>query len=308
MFRGGLRAPSFFMKVAYIVPARDKEKWVRRSVLSVLEQTYSPLEILLSDQGSIDGTRAILADMVRSYEGPHTVRLLDCPHTEPKGMHGCNVHINWICEQTDADIILLTTADDLAHVDRTSHVVAAFIKHQASMVLTAHLFSDPELNHLGESALPRESKFITVQECFTDRVAGSASIAWSHEWFNRIGGLPPIAGSDVYLPFLAILDRGCYFLKDKLHVYVKYADPENTGLEGIWEQANDTEKLQLEELMHFQVTNGLFCIVGAMQRLGLENEAAHMALCEQIFQRAASWQNVRAHMTLAKIPPISLKA
>ena len=75
-------------------------------------QTYQPLEILLSDQGSVDGTTTILDDLTRTYNGPHQVRRLQCPVVAPRGMPGLNEHINWAMTQTDADVIVSLSADD----------------------------------------------------------------------------------------------------------------------------------------------------------------------------------------------------
>ena len=45
--------------VSVIVPIHDAERYLGEAVQSVLEQTYRPLELLLVDDGSTDGVRAV---------------------------------------------------------------------------------------------------------------------------------------------------------------------------------------------------------------------------------------------------------
>ena len=49
------------MKYAFIIPARDKEKHVRRAMRSAFKQTYADMQIVVSDQGSTDNTRKVRA-------------------------------------------------------------------------------------------------------------------------------------------------------------------------------------------------------------------------------------------------------
>jgi hypothetical protein len=43
--------------VSVIMPVHNRAAWVARAVTSALEQTYSPLEVIVVDDGSTDGTR-----------------------------------------------------------------------------------------------------------------------------------------------------------------------------------------------------------------------------------------------------------
>lgn len=56
--------------VSVIIPVRNGERWIAETIESVLTQTYGALEIIVVDNGSTDGTRAVL----RRYP---TVRVVD---------------------------------------------------------------------------------------------------------------------------------------------------------------------------------------------------------------------------------------
>ena len=47
--------------------------YIRAALESAFAQTYSPLEIVISDNGSSDGTFEIISEMAAAYKGPHTI-------------------------------------------------------------------------------------------------------------------------------------------------------------------------------------------------------------------------------------------
>ena len=60
--------------VSVILPVYNREAWVARAIESVLSQTYEPLELIVVDDGSTDGTRDVLErfqDDVILLEQPH---------------------------------------------------------------------------------------------------------------------------------------------------------------------------------------------------------------------------------------------
>lgn len=295
------------MRVAHIIPARDKAAQVAKTVYAALKQTY-PSHIVLSDQGSTDGTLKILRDIALSYRGPHKVSVLSCPDTEPRGMRGMNAHLDWIMSQIDEDVVLITSADDIPLPERTAKVVRAFQEHKPDMVLTCIFFEEPDGTYYGSTAHPSVEGFVDPALCLQGLVGGSTSHAMTREFYEAVGGFKGICGFDAFWPFLATVRNGAYYINEPLHIYVRHNDPNNTGLEGVYRAADDSGKLQLEELMHFQVATAYVHAARVMERWECPNQDARMALFNEILGRAANWSTVREKMTLKRIDPISLKA
>lgn len=296
------------MRVCFAVPIRDKAKYLRRTVRAVLQQDSQPLELIFSDQGSTDGSWEVLHDEVTKYDGPHKVRVLRCPETASRGMPGLNEHLNWIHNQTDAEVFISSAADDVPHKARARKTIEAFEKFDPSMVVTAMWFANPDGSYHGETGHPTEDGWVKVSEVYTHFVGGSTTQAWTRKFYEKIGGLQGVGSPDMVLPFLACVDKGAYFLKEKLHTYCKTVDENNTGLEGVYAAAkDDNEKLALEELMHFQVLAGIFTAGTKMQDAGLITEEANAALITQILDRSASWQNTRQKMAMLKVQPRMFK-
>ena len=168
------------MKAAHIVTARNKERYVGACVDGVLAQTYSPMELIFSDQGSTDGTLGVIIEKCKDYKGLNTVRILQCPDVPPQGMSGLNAHINWLNKQSDADIIIQTSADDLDHPERDKFVIEAYEKHNPAVVLTTQKFiadNTEETEILGITGFPLKDGFVSGAEDLQRMVGSSSSLS-----------------------------------------------------------------------------------------------------------------------------------
>lgn len=297
--------------VAFLVPVRNKEKNLTRLVESVFAQDYAaPMEILLSDQGSEDGSRGVLANLARKYNGPHKVRVLDCPVLELRGMAGLNAHFDWLHTQTDASHIVFACADDyVSSAQRVTKVMKAFEEKDPSMVMHMMYFTDDKLEYQGESITSGEgSRWVKPKDVYGTQIGGSTAHSWTHEFYEKAGGLSGPGGEDMVLPMLAAIDKGAWLIDEPLYTYIRYADEENTGLEGVWRDAKTAdEKLAVEELMHAQSLMALYSVVGKMEKAGLQSEEATQAVAHHILDRAASLQKCRWEMALKGVQPKNLK-
>lgn len=87
--------------VSVIIPAYNCERFLREAVQSVLDQKYSPVEIIILDDGSTDGT----ATVARSFT--ETVRYLHQSNQGPAAARNRGI------EHAQGSLIAFADADDL---------------------------------------------------------------------------------------------------------------------------------------------------------------------------------------------------
>jgi glycosyltransferase involved in cell wall biosynthesis len=109
-------------RVSFFVTAYRQEHMVAASIEAAFAQTWQPLEILLSDDCSPDGTFAVMQAMAAAYTGPHTVIL----NRNPVNL-GITAHVDRIMELTSGDFVVQNAGDDVATPDRTEKLVAAWL-------------------------------------------------------------------------------------------------------------------------------------------------------------------------------------
>ncbi len=297
-------------KVSFIVPARNKAHFVAETVNSVLAQTYEDMEILLSDQGSTDGTFEIMSDLANKYNGKATVRVLQCPHTELKGMAGLNEHLNWLHEQINGEIVVMCSADDLNHPDRVKYTVEAFEKHNPSYVGTCVQYLDADKNWHGEvTAYSEENSFVTPEDNVDKLVGSSASSAWPKDLFDKYGPMRGVESQDILLPFFATLERGLFYVSKPLHAYIRHADENNTGLGGVLLSAKTEEdKLAWTETNNYHYTSNFLAILRRIQQMGINlTESLEASLLRKIIEGANIWAISRDAITLKRIEPKAMR-
>jgi glycosyltransferase involved in cell wall biosynthesis len=98
------------------------ERFLERQLGSILDGTTLPNEIVVADDGSTDGTAAIVRTMLASAEQRGiTVRFLD-----DGGHLGVTANFARAIAACSSDVIVLSDQDDIWHQDRLRDVVATF--------------------------------------------------------------------------------------------------------------------------------------------------------------------------------------
>jgi glycosyltransferase involved in cell wall biosynthesis len=105
--------------VSLVVPSYNVERYVADSIESALAQTYRPLEIVVIDDGSTDGT----ADVVRRYlDRPEVVYV----HQQNRGLAGAR---NRGVDEAHGEFIGLLDADDLWLPDKVETCIDYLTAH-----------------------------------------------------------------------------------------------------------------------------------------------------------------------------------
>lgn len=104
--------------VTFALFSYNQQQYIEEAVAAALAQTYSPLEIIISDDCSTDRTFDLIEKLVRDYRGPHSVVL-----NRNSSNMGIGRQVNKILQISTGDLILFAAGDDVSEIDRTHEVV-----------------------------------------------------------------------------------------------------------------------------------------------------------------------------------------
>lgn len=101
--------------ISFCLLSYNQEKYIAEAIKGAFMQTYSPLEIIISDDCSTDGTVEIIEKLIKSYNGKHLIKF-NC-NKQNLGLvpHFNDVVLNY-CE---GDYIVVAAGDDISYPDRT---------------------------------------------------------------------------------------------------------------------------------------------------------------------------------------------
>lgn len=108
--------------VTFALFAFNQERFIRDAVEGAFSQTYSPLEIVLSDDCSSDQTFEIMRDMAERYEG--NARLLLRKSAKNRGLW---MHISDAVKASTGDFIVVAAGDDISLPSRTNVLIRTMI-------------------------------------------------------------------------------------------------------------------------------------------------------------------------------------
>jgi glycosyltransferase involved in cell wall biosynthesis len=177
--------------------AYNQEGFIKNAILGAFSQTYSPLEIILSDDCSSDGTFEVMERMAAAYGGPH--RIILSRNECNRGLAG---NVNRVFELAHGKLILLAAGDDISLPTRAQVTYEAWEASRRGAMFVYSAFSvideaDQELENTGlEFSWSNEGtitqKSLSIEEFFgPDKpwFFGCAS-AWSPRLMEVFGPLP----------------------------------------------------------------------------------------------------------------------
>ncbi len=107
--------------VSFCVFAYNQEKFIAEAIKGALQQTYSPLEIIISDDCSSDNTFQIIEKLVKNYNGSSKIIL----NRNEKNI-GLTAHVNKVFAMAKGDIFIVAAGDDISLPNRTEEFVKVF--------------------------------------------------------------------------------------------------------------------------------------------------------------------------------------
>ena len=200
--------------VTFALFAYNQERYIRQALVGAFAQTYSPLEIILSDDCSSDDTFEIMVREAAAYKGPH--RLILNRNSENLNIGG---HVNKVAKLASGDLIVLAAGDDISVPVRTEMLVRRWLQQGRSSTVLCSDF-EPIDAKSRQVILPKEKVFRGTYSKAAmargDVLVLGATTAVSKDLWSKF---PPLALSvrheDRVLPFRALLLGGNVELVDE---------------------------------------------------------------------------------------------
>lgn len=180
------------MLVSFYILAYNHEHLIAAAIDGALAQTYSPLEIIISDDCSTDSTWAIITEKAMAYGGPHKI----IARRNQKNM-GISAHINEVWRCCSGEWVVASAGDDVSEPNRVAKIAEAVKKNPSVKLIQSFLNEIDErgclleVNHLGTKNTSEAKHFGLIERIngFTYAPHGAA-MAYSREIFDIFGPMP----------------------------------------------------------------------------------------------------------------------
>jgi len=191
--------------VSVLVLGFNQERFIREAVEGAFAQSWTPLEIVLSDDCSTDRTFDIMREMAAAYSGPHRIVL----NRNERNL-GISGNVNRLMEVSTGAFVLKFDGDDVSLPTRAERLVRAWLDSggESKLVFSEVMRIDDEGNVRSRTGIDRE--YATVDDPTPLEIlrapmfALGASSGWSREIFDRFGPIEEGAiVEDTVLPFRA---------------------------------------------------------------------------------------------------------
>jgi glycosyltransferase involved in cell wall biosynthesis len=209
--------------VTFALFAYNQERFIAEAVRGALAQTYSPLEIILSDDCSADRTFDLIRQEVSGYRGPHEIRL-NCNETNL----GFASHINRVVGMARGQLIVAAGGDDVSLPDRVEKLFAAYASSNGramSLYSNATVINE-EGARAGPYVLGRGPDRLSAR-WMAERFSGvlGCAHAWDRRVFDMFGPLQEeVFNEDMVIPFRAALVGEVKYIDEFLVLYRLHGD------------------------------------------------------------------------------------
>ena len=208
--------------ISFVLLAYNQEAFISEAVKSALDQTYEPLEIILSDDFSTDDTFEIMKRIAAEYNGPHHIIL----NRNSKNI-GIGSHVNALMELAEGEVIVAAGGDDISFPKRVQEVANEFFRrrHKPYSVWSSAIYIDADGKVLDRKfALPVQPLTDTIMMRNTHPIIGAAH-AWSREVFDVFGPLlPSVIFEDNAISFRSYLLGEIAFINNDLVYYRRHSN------------------------------------------------------------------------------------
>lgn len=148
--------------VEILLAAYNGERFLREQLDSLLAQTWGAWHLTVSDDGSSDGTPAILDE----YAACHPDRIRRVRH---EGRFGnARDHFFWLIKECEASYMMFCDQDDVWHPNKVEKTMRAMLAAEAEAGTDVPVLVFTDLTPTDEALRPIASSLMKMQKQYTD--------------------------------------------------------------------------------------------------------------------------------------------
>lgn len=204
--------------VTFAVITYNQRAFVEDALLGAFAQDYRPIEIVLSDDCSIDGTYEEAVRVVAEYSGMVSASV----HKNASNL-GLAGNVNRVMEIARGELIVIAGGDDISRADRVTKIVASFLASQgtAYSICSNAMIIDTSGKDKGLYFKPESLCPVSINQA----VQGGTSVlgcthAWQRKVFDVFGPLPrSVTREDVVISFRSSLLGKIAYIQEPLVFY-----------------------------------------------------------------------------------------
>ncbi|WP_211828568.1 glycosyltransferase family 2 protein [Kistimonas asteriae] len=202
--------------VSVLVPCYNHQNYVKDAINSILNQTYSNIELIVLDDGSTDNSPAILAELSEKHGFYYE-------HQQNMGLNGT---LNKGLSLAKGQYICPFASDDVMFLDRIEKQVALLESRPDVAVCAGNMIAISETGEIASSLKIRPAREVDFDDLFWRKIPGPAAptAMIRSSVIDEVGHYDPdIRIEDLYM-WLKITHAGhkIYILNDVLAYYRKH--------------------------------------------------------------------------------------
>ncbi len=231
--------------ISVLIPVYNVEAFVKEAILSICNQTYKNIEIIVVDDCSTDLTYSVVAELV---EIDSRIKLF-------KNEKNSKIvkTLNFALEQAKGDFIARMDGDDISAPERLEKQLDFLIKNPQYYLVGSHVNTiDVNNSIIGKQEMPIKDKIINK----TIKYASPVLHIWlaKREVYNQLNGYREIPGAEDYDFLLRMHSLGLLFTNLNSFEYsVRIRDGNTTSTIGFNQRLMSNYVVELYEM---RVTTG----------------------------------------------------
>lgn len=213
--------------ISYLFLAYNQKTYMCDSVLAVLEQDCSDLEIIFSDDCSQDGTYCEIEKIVANYSGPHKVIL----NKNDRNL-GISLHYKKLIEMATGEFLVIGAGDDIPLPNRVTTLVNAWRETGVSCLFSNSIIINDKGDKL-DLLFDTPPNFAGSLDDFKEGKvcwANGASLAFEKDIFMKYGDIGDSFQEDGAMAFRALLNNGLGYIHLPLIKYRHHIGGISSGL------------------------------------------------------------------------------